>query len=63
VALVGEAAAPATVSEVNALTTAVAPARPLMPVALSLVATIGAASTVTVTVLVEQLVGLRRSQI
>jgi hypothetical protein len=35
----GEAATPLIVSEVNALTTAVPPARPLMPEALSLVAT------------------------
>jgi hypothetical protein len=59
----GEAAAPLIVSEVNALTTAVPPARPLMPEALSLVATIGEASTVTVAVLVAQLVGLSCSQI
>jgi hypothetical protein len=59
----GDAATPLIVSEVNALTTAVPPARPLMPEALSLVATIGDAATVTVAVLVAQLVGLSCSQI
>ncbi len=49
VALLGLAATPLTVSAVNALTTAVAPARPLIPVALSLVATM-TASTVSVSV-------------
>ena len=58
-----EAATPLTVSPVKALTTAVAPVSPLIPVALSLVATIVDGATVIVAVLVAQFVGLRFSQI
>ena len=57
------AAALLMVSPVKAFTTAVAPVAPLMPVALSLVATRGAASTTTVTTAVLQLAtGFRFSQ-
>ena len=51
------------VSPVKAFVTAVAPDAPLMPVAVSAVATIGAASTATVTTAVLQLrTGFRFSQ-
>ena len=59
----GFTATPLSVSFVSTLTTPVPPTRPFTGPALSLTATIGAASTVTVTVAVSQLAGLRTSQI
>ena len=58
-----DAGAEFNVSLVKAFTTAAAPEAPLMPVALSLVAMIGAAPTFTVIVAILQFVGLRISQI
>jgi hypothetical protein len=61
--LPGVAGFPLIVSPLKAFVTAVAPLAPLMPVALSPVATTGAAVTVTFIFAVEQFVGLAISQI
>ena len=63
VALVGVAANPLMVSEAKALRTFAAPVAPLMPDTLSLVATIGDATTTIITSATAQLVGFRFSQI